>query len=96
MQPEVAAVMQWSKQHNFVLSASLHQGALVANYPHDACDTQVCGDTTGTVWRTRMELSAVPELCGLLHSSVVNNLHHIAVASAPATAYGQLNRCLHV
>jgi hypothetical protein len=41
VQPEVAAVMEWSKQHNFVLSASLHQGALVANYPHDACDTQV-------------------------------------------------------
>ncbi|WIA34349.1 hypothetical protein OEZ86_012687 [Tetradesmus obliquus] len=40
LQPEVAAVMQWSKQHNFVLSASLHQGALIANYPHDACDTQ--------------------------------------------------------
>jgi carboxypeptidase D len=41
VQPEVAAVMEWSKQHGFVLSASLHQGALVANYPHDACDTQV-------------------------------------------------------
>jgi carboxypeptidase D len=41
VQPEVAAVIEWSKQHNFVLSASMHQGALVANYPHDACDTQV-------------------------------------------------------
>lgn len=41
VQPEVAAVMEWSKRHKFVLSASLHQGALVANYPHDACDTQV-------------------------------------------------------
>lgn len=43
-QPEVAAVMAWSKQHDFQLSASLHQGALVANYPFDSCDTQVCPD----------------------------------------------------
>lgn len=33
--------MAWSKAHNFQLSASLHQGALVANYPFDSCDTQV-------------------------------------------------------
>jgi carboxypeptidase D len=49
LQPEVAAVMKWSKQHEFVLSASLHQGALVANYPHDACDSQVIG--TIIVWQ---------------------------------------------
>jgi hypothetical protein len=33
--------MAWSSSHNFRLSASLHQGALVANYPFDSCDTQV-------------------------------------------------------
>lgn len=34
--------MAWSQAHDFRLSASLHQGALVANYPFDSCDTQVC------------------------------------------------------
>lgn len=32
--------MEWSRQVDFTLSASLHQGALVASYPYDSCDTQ--------------------------------------------------------
>ncbi|TVQ82313.1 MAG: DUF2817 domain-containing protein [Phycisphaeraceae bacterium] len=34
-QPETAVIMNWSWAHNFVLSANIHTGALVVNYPFD-------------------------------------------------------------
>ncbi|KAF7490277.1 Carboxypeptidase -like protein [Sarcoptes scabiei] len=35
IQPETSMIMNWSRTHPFVLSLSLHGGALVANYPFD-------------------------------------------------------------
>ncbi|XP_010261030.1 PREDICTED: carboxypeptidase SOL1 isoform X2 [Nelumbo nucifera] len=37
-QPETKAIMNWLKERHFTASASLHGGALVANYPWDGSD----------------------------------------------------------
>lgn len=43
-QPEVAAIIGWSQNHQEVLSANFHTGALLANYPLDECNQ--CEDYT--------------------------------------------------
>ena len=51
-QPETLAMMKWLEEYPFVLSANIHNGALVANYPYDS---------TNQKYGTRPSLTKSPD-----------------------------------
>ncbi|XP_072015812.1 carboxypeptidase E-like [Amphiura filiformis] len=40
LQPETEAIVKWLREYPFILSANLHDGELVANYPYDKSRTR--------------------------------------------------------
>ncbi len=44
-EPEVAALMEWSRAHRFALSLQLHTGSLVVAYPYGSRDANAAGSS---------------------------------------------------
>eukprot|EP00884_Botryococcus_braunii_P009660 jgi/Botrbrau1/18696/Bobra.0386s0022.1 len=69
-QPEAAAVMAWALETHFVSSASLHEGAIVANYPYD-----------GSLDR-RTHYSACPDDATFVHLAQIYASQHATMHSS--------------
>ena len=72
IQPEVKAIMDWSKREHFVLSANLHGGDLVANYPYDGNAQHRSGVYTPTADDELMKEIALTY--SLAHSKMHNSV----------------------
>ena len=68
-EPETLALMAWMKEFPFVLSANLHGGSLVANYPYD--DT-----ISGVSEYAPSEDNAVFRQLALVYSKVIMSCCH--------------------
>ncbi|OWF53104.1 carboxypeptidase D-like isoform X2 [Mizuhopecten yessoensis] len=68
-QVETTAVMEWVQKHPFVLSANLHGGTLVANYPYD---DNAAGIATYTKCPDDSIFKQVSEAYSLAHSTMHN------------------------
>ncbi|XP_069136324.1 carboxypeptidase D-like [Argopecten irradians] len=68
-EPETIAVMEWVKKNPFVLSANLHGGTLVANYPYD---DNAAGIATYTKCPDDNIFKQVSEAYSLAHSTMHN------------------------
>lgn len=62
VEPETLAVIKWMQNYNFVLSANLHGGAVVANYPFDKSrDSRIRGRT---MYATTPDDKIFRKVCG--------------------------------
>eukprot|EP01098_Paradermamoeba_levis_P014965 TRINITY_DN736_c0_g1_i1.p1 TRINITY_DN736_c0_g1~~TRINITY_DN736_c0_g1_i1.p1 ORF type:complete len:498 (-),score=121.44 TRINITY_DN736_c0_g1_i1:26-1519(-) len=80
IEKETAAVMEWSKTKNFVLSANFHGGSVVANYPWD-------GNSVG---RSGV-YSASPDDPTFVHLAMTYSLNHRKMSRSSEFPNGIVN-----
>ncbi|XP_013414480.1 carboxypeptidase D [Lingula anatina] len=69
-EPETLAVMKWIKEYPFVLSANLHGGSLVANYPYDDLKSGLGGHGVYSKSPDDQAFKLVSEAYSLAHSTM--------------------------
>lgn len=79
-QPEVQAVMAWSLSRNYMLSANLHGGDLVANYPFD-----------GNVQHVSGQYAASPDDQNFIHMALTYSYAHTTMHNSRSFANGITN-----
>ena len=83
-EPETRAVMEWTWDHHFVLSANMHTGALVANYPYDGPNSGVysaCPDDDLFILISRAYADAHPNMeSGGFSNGITNGSQWYAIS----------------
>jgi len=83
-EPETRAVMEWTWDHHFVLSANMHTGALVANYPYDGPNSGVysaCPDDDLFIHIARAYADAHPNMeSGGFSNGITNGSQWYAIS----------------
>ncbi|XP_033098281.1 carboxypeptidase E-like [Anneissia japonica] len=78
IQPETIAIMTWLRMYPFVLSANMHDGQMVVNYPYDKSR-----DPMG-----RYFYSMSPDDSVFRHLSLVYSKNHETMSTRPKTCFG--------
>ncbi len=78
-EPETQAVMNFSSDHSFILSANFHTGALVANYPYD-------GNSTG-----RSVYTVCPDDLLFIELAKTYSSHNVPMWNSPYFTFGITN-----
>ncbi|XP_071948855.1 carboxypeptidase E-like [Antedon mediterranea] len=78
LQPETKAIMRWIQRHPFVLSANMHDGQMVVNYPYDKSR-----DPMG-----RYFYSMSPDDAVFRHLSLIYSKNHETLSTRPKSCFG--------
>jgi hypothetical protein len=80
-EPELANIMNWTTQHNFIMSANFHGGVVVVNYPFD-------GSYSG-----QSVYTACPDDAFFIQASLAYSVTNLPMYNSTEFAHGITNGC---